>query len=1345
MKKFAKRVLATSALLSGVSVFAATPAHAISTTNLTVNSAVSNGAQCDVNFSFTAAFTSADNGPADQYRSQIGNSSGSALTGTDVVGQLFSGSATVNRTVSVSLSSPTTFPLFASVSDRTPTGQYAFTVTRQIPTSMLQTAGGACLNLIPNLAPVANAGSDVTVRETRQVVLDGTASNDPEGQPLTYSWALVGGLPGGTLSATNVANPTLTAPSLNANNNAVYELTVSDGLTSRTDQVVVNYINNSAPVVSMPQPIMTAAGGSTVTVNGVVTDADGDPLTLAWSFGGGVPFTILSGGSTSTVTLRLPNKTASSQQTYARLDASDGIDPANAGLTEINIPANIGPTANAGVAQQVAGGSTVTLNAGASTDGDGDTLLYTWTQLSGPTVTLAGAATANPTFTAPPRTTVNQVMVFQVAVRDGIAPPVNATVAITVPANAAPVAVPGAAQTVAGGAAVALNGTGSSDLENDPITYAWTQTSGPTVTLTGATTATPSFTAPPKAASAQVMTFDLVVNDGATNSIPVSVAITVPGNIGPTASAGPDRQVLGGSAVTLDASASADGDGDALTYSWTQAGGPTVTLSGAGTATPTFTAPARTTVDQDVDFEVSVSDGFATTTDVVRITVPANGVPLANAGATQNVLGGASVTLSGSASSDLESDPLTYVWTQTAGPSVTLIGANTVAPTFTAPPKTVAAQTLSFELVVNDGVASSTPAAVDVIVAANAAPVASAGTNQQVFGGGVVTLNAGGSTDADGDALTYTWTQTGGPSVTLTGANTAAPTFVAPLGLLSTTTFTFEVSVSDGVSPASFATVAVDVAPNTAPTANAGADQGPINGGQTVTLDGSGSSDPENQALSYVWTQLSGTTVQLTGANTATPTFAAPLANGNQTLVFQLVVSDGALSSTADTVSIAVRAVGTVTLVQQITGGDRAVSFTSDITALNASLATVNGVGQLSASQVIAGAHTLTAQDLSGAGYALTSITCNDTDSIVNLSGRTVNLALSPGENLVCTFTSVNTRDAASKAIAEFLTTRNELVLAHQPESQRRIDRLNGGGGGEAGATNAFGFAVPGMSFLPAVMSFNGQEGRLTSSLSMLNRDARTPGDGAAVFDLWLDAQVSRVRRSGQKGDFQIAYVGADWKVSDDLLVGGLVQFDDLNWDGALAAKQAEGNGWMVGPYVTARLAPHVYADVRAAWGQSDNDVSPLDTYVDAFKTDRALYVGSLTGELALDSKTMLRPTLSVRYISDEQKAYVDRFNIAVPAQTLDQGDISLSPRISRELTFAGDWKARPYAELEAIVPFGTPGTLSFSSDARARLSLGADVTSASGVRIGFSAFHDGIGVSGFRDSGFAVNLGVGF
>jgi hypothetical protein len=86
-------------------------------------------------------------------------------------------------------------------------------------------------------------------------------------------------------------------------------------------------------------------------------------------------------------------------------------------------------------------------------------------------------------------------------------------------------------------------------------------------------------------------------------------------------------------------------------------------------------------------FEVEVSDGISSDTSAVTITVPANGVPIADAGTTLTVAGSSAVTLDGTGSSDLEGDPLTYTWTQTGGPGVTLAAAATARPTFTAPPE----------------------------------------------------------------------------------------------------------------------------------------------------------------------------------------------------------------------------------------------------------------------------------------------------------------------------------------------------------------------------------------------------------------------------------------------------------------------------------------------------------------------------------------------------------------------------------------------------------------------------------------------------------------------------------
>ena len=96
--------------------------------------------------------------------------------------------------------------------------------------------------------------------------------------------------------------------------------------------------------------------------------------------------------------------------------------------------------------------------------------------------------------------------------------------------NQPPVANAGPDQTVAGSAAVQLNGTGSSDPENATLTFSWTQTSGPAVTLTGATSATPSFTAPAATGTPQVLRFQLTVGDGtqtSSDTIDVTVAAAV--------------------------------------------------------------------------------------------------------------------------------------------------------------------------------------------------------------------------------------------------------------------------------------------------------------------------------------------------------------------------------------------------------------------------------------------------------------------------------------------------------------------------------------------------------------------------------------------------------------------------------------------------------------------------------------------------------------------------------------------------------------------------------------------------------------------------------------------------
>jgi hypothetical protein len=576
---------------------------------------------------------------------------------------------------------------------------------------------------------------------------------------------------------------------------------------------------------------------------------------------------------------------------------------------------NVAPTANAGQVQNVLTSSKVTLNGSGSTDANNDTLTFSWTLSTKPSnssSSLTDASSSTPYFTPD----VAGTYVASLVVSDGKLNSTTSTVTITsANANVAPVANAGTNQNVTTNSTVALTGALSSDANNDSLTYAWTITSKPatsSASLTNSTTVSPTFVAD-KAGNYVV---SLVVNDGTVDSAASTVTITASTtNIAPVANAGSAQSFGTGSVVTLNGANSSDANGDSLTYLWTITSKPSnssASLSSSTSVNPTFTA------DKAGSYVVSltVSDGsLSSNSSNVTITAATTNIaPVANAGSAQNVVVGATTTLNGSGSSDANGDSITYAWSFVSKPassSAALTSSTTVNPTFA--PDVSGSYVL--RLVVNDGSLSSAASTVTITSSsANIAPVANAGVAQSVVTGSTVTLNGTASNDANGDSLTYSWSfvsKPAGSSASLSSATAASPTFTAG----TAGSYVLSLDVNDGSLNSTASTVTITASnANLAPVANAG---GGLNVyvGTTVTLNGTGSYDPNEDSLVYAWAFVSkpaGSSATLSGATTATPSFITDVAGS---YVIALAVGDASLASQISTVTITASPVPVVSTV----------------------------------------------------------------------------------------------------------------------------------------------------------------------------------------------------------------------------------------------------------------------------------------------------------------------------------------------------------------------------------------------------------------------------------------------
>jgi len=562
---------------------------------------------------------------------------------------------------------------------------------------------------IQNLPPFAYAGPTKVVYVGQQFQLDGSQSDDSNGDKdkLRFSWKQASGLP------TTLSDSASPRPSLNLQRAGIYqfELTVSDGERSSAPSTVQIIVLDPGKKQFPPQALISSPKvGST----GQKMELDGSrsrffsskQTTFIWKQLEGPEFGILR--ETNKAKVQWIPKKAGSYLFQLQVQNDVSISPPAFIRVEIHAKTNKRPEAKLELYQVALFESLHTLNASGSKVHGSHQSIYRWKQTFGPAVTLKNAETATPSFLV-----LNLgIYRFQLIIqqKDGEqSPPVQIWIEVNRKGNKIPIPWIGedlrGNKAVKAGESVSLNGSSSYDPEGQAITYHWKQVLGPPVVLENSTTSAPAFT--PYAYG--ILGFQLAVSDGTTRSALSRIMYIVvhsEENHVPIANAGEDRKIYTGIQLILDGSKSKDADQDTLKYDWRLLSSniTSIALQKADTIRPTVNIPKDTTINKLV-FGLVVDDGkIRSLEDTMTISIiGVNQAPKARLQAPTQGKTQQPVNLDGSGSSDPnEGDILSFSWKQLSGPKVALQSDNQAKTYF------VASESgkVTFRLTVSDGTLS---------------------------------------------------------------------------------------------------------------------------------------------------------------------------------------------------------------------------------------------------------------------------------------------------------------------------------------------------------------------------------------------------------------------------------------------------------------------------------------------------------------------------------------------------------------------------------------------------------------------------------------------------------------
>lgn len=657
-------------------------------------------------------------------------------------------------------------------------------------------------------APVAVPGSDVVAAPGQVLTFDGTGSIASDSPIMRYRWTFGDG---------TVATGPITQKAYSAPGKYRAVLRVEDDSAHpcyfgvETRRVMVNF-----PPVAEAGTDQSTIVGQTVTLDGSASyDVDGRVARYQWDLGDG---TQIEGASVT-------HSYQQSGQYRVMLSVTDDAGVSNSTARDfMEIAVNAPPQPRFTIPPRpLSVSESGTLDASGSTDADGQIISYIWdfgdgVSAEGPVVTYA--------WTSPGTYSVRLTVIDD----SGTASALQMT-SVDVRVDAAPVANAGPDQYVTA-SEVIFDGGGSVDTDGRVTSYEWDFGDGRTATGKRVTHAFQS---------SGTYEVALVVRDDSgapLNTDRDSMLVSI--NETPIADAGPPQTVAPGEEFVVSGRASLDPDGDIAGYVWNFPDGSSVQGQRAAYA---IGAPGLHRI------RLTVSDDFAggAAQDEAEVLITVNEQPTASAGADRLLAPGEQVTFDGSQSFDPDGRLTSYRW-EFSDMDAPVEGMQ-VQRSFAEPGVYTA------QLVVSDdaGVANST-ALDDLTIRVNHAPVADAGaeqTTERLF----VELDAGGSSDADGDKLIHRW-DFGDGSPPAYGAKV---THAYPRSGIYPVTL----RVDDGTGlPNAQAVAATKVNIFSRPVADAGGNRD-VCSGEPILFDATDSTDPDGGLLLYAWDFGDGSTSDL--------------------------------------------------------------------------------------------------------------------------------------------------------------------------------------------------------------------------------------------------------------------------------------------------------------------------------------------------------------------------------------------------------------------------------------------------------------------------------------------------